>query len=1103
MPTPRRLLASPLLLGLALLTACEETDGKLSDSGGEGGSGADGSTDDGGSGDEGPGEDGSDDGGEVEAAALAVLTVSSAVDGAEGGTISLRVRPADSGQACRDGCGLGFDVDEEPVHVPLEASDAGDGSLLLTGTLPPGLVPSGAALAELLDGETVVGHAPLRLRNSNATAALSPLEPGAPRVTLPDPDTGWVPLTSTTQALSSPTGDVILAGLARWRPPTGASGSLYNIQDGALPSETDTADTPAALGVHLGPTSVVDDTPPAEPGAHDLVVELESAAFSAGPGDAHTGSITVRRESQGDALLAVVAHDGLMDAHLVTPDGEGGAAVEPVALALTLDSTPDLVLDIAPLELSDGTLTVGVLGLREVDVGKWQGLWFDGRKAYPFDSMGGASADELAAGTAFAGLVHTGAVREPVAPGKSTFWSFTPASVKDGCTATAGLHAIGSTVTELRTLKLQDQEVDGHCSTLSDPRAAAAVALDGDEDGSLDVVLQVWGADKNGLPTHSDHFFSDATNPRGTASGVRLEPTLPAPGHEPAPLGGWTLDGPTSAPAGARASADHGGGWLSLDGIRYPRLSPEQGVVPSSWQSVRNLWSSTALATAAAASAEGPQVLKADNGAVVEQHAKKAPPPNNCSGHGICVMGQCSCVPGGSSRSVRLGSGDGATDARELSLATGERAWLGDAGRPTLHRVSLGDEVGAELVVAGSAHGMHQATVVVDPGSGSSTWLEEGREPLVLDQADTVQFWQPEVDDEVLSGLWVGDDPERTTAAHQGARPRLIGVVGPEGSSPPLRLPEEVGGEGTTRPELVSGSAEHGAVVVFRRTDGQAFVGVIDVDAALVAEDGLLPFSAGPMPVGGANPDLFDMLALHDGRPLAVGFHAGPPAQALLDDTPEARDLRYPVRTASAEPLPTGPVVMLTVDLAGGEGPQPAPDAVCTLANVTLPVDAIGSADWAERAWVERASQPDCSDLAQPLAAGTFFSDGRQGVFRVDGTGTGTVTALLDDEEASTLAAENPLFESGEGAGTNVLAEMAAGSGDTDGDGIDEVWVTAWGDPGVLLLGGDEGGFGVLGEPGELDHAAGLTETGQTALRRVLLEKPRAETQTRVGDLRY
>lgn len=101
------------------------------------------------------------------------------------------------------------------------------------------------------------------------------------------------------------------------------------------------------------------------------------------------------------------------------------------------------------------------------------------------------------------------------------------------------------------------------------------------------------------------------------------------------------------------------------------------------------------------------------------------------------------------------------------------------------------------------------------------------------------------------------------------------------------------------------------------------------------------------------------------------------------------------------------------------------------------------------------------------------------------------------------VAAENPVYVAPAGPSNNTIAGMIADSVDTDGDGLDEVWVTAWGDPGVLLLGGDEGGFGLLGEPGELDHVAGLTQTGQTALRRVLLEKPRAETQTRVGDLRY
>ena len=1094
----------PLLLCVPLLAVaagCDpETDkGRDSADGGGEGSGDDGSDDDGGG--EGSGDEGSD----PVSAQLEVWSVSSAVDGAEGGTVTLRVAPIDDGQVCIHGCGLTFLVDSEPHHISLEVGETDGTTTWLTGAVPGGLAESGAALAELVDGELVVGQVPLRLRSSGATGDLSPVELDAMRVPEPDRADGWSVFRSTTQALEDLAGGIRLGGLATCCGGVSDDSDIfYDIEEGAVINDDFLSDDFDILGFYTS-----GDAPAESIGFEDddnAVIFINSEVFAAGPGDAHYGSITLRRAGQDDALVAVVAQAGGIDAHLVTLDETGAGEAKAIPVALSADELPTRVLDVAPLELSDGSLALGILGLVEVDRGKWRGLWFDGRKAYGFDAIGGASATELAEGTAFVGLVNTGDVRSPIDPSKARFWSFNPELVRDGCVGVVAVHNIGSTVTGLREVKVQDADTSGKCTTFGDVRTVAATELDGDGDGTADLLVQVFGADADGVASHSDHLLPDLDNARAATTSVRLVPALSAPGYAPASLGSWTLDGgDTSQPVAPRPTAQkNGGGWLSLDGIRFPTRHITLNAQPGSWQDVRNVWSETALVAAVADSKAGPVTLGADGGGVVAHNKKKEPPPNNCSGHGVCQPGKCYCVAGYSGSAGKLlGSGAVGGAAGASNLTSGESGYIRTGHRATLHQVAFEDTVGADIVIASSDHGGASVSVVVEASTGRTLWLEDGVEGVVIEGADSVQLFRPEVEDEVVVGLWVGDDLSALSADHNTTRPRILGLVSGAGQGAALRLPERSTQGGTTQPRVLGAPVEGGATLFWRDGRGQAWLAVLDLDAASSASEGEAPLRAGPMAVGGASADVAEMLELHDDRPLAVGFHAGPPVSPLLADSVDARAARYGSVTAVSG-VPTGPVVMVTVDLAGAEvGPSPDPESVCTLANITLPVDAIGSEDWGDRAYVERATESNCADLAQPLAAGRFFADGRDGVFRVDGHGVGTVTGLLETDEASTIAADNPIFESSPGAHNNILAKMGGSAGDIDGDGIDEVWVTAWGHPGPLVLGMGDDGLAVWTSAGELDGVDGLGETSPGPLTNMLVTQPMATPLSVVGDLRF
>ncbi len=1055
-------------------------------------------------GDDGTGDEG-DDGTEPTPATFEVLDVSPAIDGESGGEIVVLTEPS-SGQVCVNGCGITFLVDGASTTLPLTATEAEGGTFRLTGEVPAGLASSGAALADIVDGDVVVGQVPLRLRASTPLTELPPIPAEYARAPGLPADGGWSLLDHTTRALENLAGGVQVAGMSVCCSQMDDDDSvLYDFNEGAVISDDFFAsDDIDIVGIQWSTGSLLDIGPTTFDDDLDIL-EVSSERFAAGPGDAHQGSITVRRAGEPDAMLAIITQQGGIDAQVLTPNEDGSADVQELSIAASADELPTRILDITPVRLSDGSLTIGVLGLTEVDTGKWQGRWFDGRKVYPFDTMGEASANDIAAGTAFLGLVHTGDVREPIAASDALFYSFAPAQTRESCLATVGIHAVGSTVTNVRSLKVQDRSSGDKCDTFSNPATATAVSLDADGDGSNDLVLQVFGQDSDGNATHSDHLLPDYATKDATSTSVRLDPLLAAPDYKPAAFGTWTLTGgEPNSPTGARSTAQKGGpGWLSLDGIRFPHAARSVEVLPSSWQTVRNTWSDSALAAAVADSKDGPRALTAEGGGVIEHHDQRVVPANTCSGRGICAHGKCFCDPGFSgSSSLVLGSGSGSADATALAISSGDPVLLSTAPHPTLFHASHKQQVGSEITVADATFGEASAAVVVEPSSGPLTWLENGREPLLLEQADHVQLWRPEVDDEVIAGLWVGDDTSALTADHTITRPRLLGFVGPSRSSGALRLPEEATSGGTSRPVILGAGHEGSATLFWRDGKGQAWLAVVDIAEAEGAAEGEVPLRAGPMAVGGPSADITEILELNDDRPLAVGFSAGPPATLLLADSAAARDLRNPDRTAAT--LPTGPVVMVTVDLQNAPvGPTLEEGAPCPLANLTLPVDAIGKDDWVDQVFVERTTEPTCADLAQPLAAGRFFADGREGVFRVDGSGQGSVTGLLDEGEMSTIAVDNPIFEASPGAHTNILAGMIAGNGDTDGDGIDEVWVTAWGQPVPLVFGPGEGGFTLWGEGNELDTILGLGQTAPRTLDTELREQPRPGPLTMAGDLRY
>lgn len=1103
----------PLLsLVLSLAAGCDDAE-KPADTGGEPTDGGDDGGTDGGGGDgetDGGEDDGGDDG-STEATRLEVVDVQPpSLVGLDGGRLTITAQVVGSGEACREACTLLVVVDGEELPLELAHETDGSGTVSLTTEVPGGLLPSGAGQVRVLDGTTEVATLPLRLREAGALAALAPLAE-APTLSQPDVASGWSPISSITHALEDLAGGLRLAGLSTCCVLLDDD-FIYEIEAGhVVVDDYDGFDTLAfhtsagsALGELVDPT-VVDD--------YDITFALESEVFASGPGDAHYGHITVRRTGADDSLVAVVAHPGRVEAFQLQVAADGTTTAAALDLGLRADDMPDRLVDIAPLELSDGTLTLGVLGLVEVDAGKWSGTWFDGRKTYAWDALGGVSATELATGAAFGGLVHTGPVRAAVSPGSQQFWSFDPDDVEVDCVGAVGLFTIGSSVTQTRTVKVQDRDDAGKCSTLSSPGAVAAVALDADSDGSDDLVVQIFGQDAAGEATESSHLLPRVADASARHAGVRLDPALPAPGYRPAALATPSDSSGDGAESSAAMEADGGDKpWLSLSGIRF-LTATDLDVPPSSWQSVRNLWSTDDLVTAVALAERGPATATATTGGVVAQSTPSTPPASDCRGLGVCLNGTCACLPGLSGRDLTIGSGAGTADASELSLASGERVWLADhSGARVAHRVTAGATLASRIVLAHAATADAAASIAVDTATGSTVWTHTGADPVDLGGVDRAKVVVPDADTGGLVGFYSFDDAhtlDAGDAGDSGARPRRLGVVLADGTrtgAQGLTLPPETARDGTTPPELLGAAVDGGGMLFWRDGEGQAWLGVLDMAEAAGLDDGPAPFRAGPMTVGGPSPDLPTMLQITPDRPLAVGFRAGAPAAPVLAETAEARAIRYadwtPVEGAAEVSL-SGWTARVVVDLRSApSGPSASDDAVCSLASLTIPLDAIGSDTWEASTWVDRATDDRCADLRLPLAAAPFLADGRDAVFELDGHGTASLSTVLDEGEAATLAVENPIFTSGGEASTNVLASCSAGSGDADGDGIPELWVRAWGRAGLQIGGLATGAFTPLHGPRQVDALDGIGATRAPTLGDSLRPQPLAEPLSSVADLR-
>lgn len=1086
---------APLLLMsvLSVLSGCvdkgdEETGGSGADGGDGGAEGTDGQ-DGGDGGDGGDGEDGGD-GGDPGPAAVSVVAVSPAsLVGADGGVLTVSLAPGDG--VCASGCAVVFHADGEEVVLEGALEESPDGAYLLQVTVPAARVDHGVVMGRVVSEGVDVGQVPLRFRLDNGVAmdSLDPIASSSVSFAAGIFE-GLAPIVSATRMLESAAGGLSLGVLSG-------------------PYSPDVVDDFDGLSEDLVWSRV------SENGGVADTVQLGWPRTAPAADDVHFGSITVRRDGQDDTQLVVLSSPGSLDVHELAPDDTGKFVARTITPGLSGDDLPDLILDIAPIEDRDGQLNIAMLGLNQGPDGTWKGVWFDGNKAYGWEEVGSVRAQDVATGAAMLGLVHTGQARAADSGSTAHFWTFDPRQVKDGCAGLVGISQLGSSVTPVRTIAIEDA-AGASCETFDAVHAAAAVALDGDEDGQLDLVVRTWGTNKDGEATHSDHFIPQVLNKEARTSSVRLQPKLAAAGYRPAELGDWSLEPKAKVSSSRADAAAHmgagggGGGWLSLDGIRFPAMASGEGE-PSAWQEVRNVWSPASLASAAALSESGPTSEDAGGGGVFASNSDHAPPPNNCSGHGVCHMGACYVKTVSAAQALSGAAGGGTTGGTSSSsLSSGETIWVTNQGAGlSAHRVSDEAMVGGDMVVDVVGSDDALAELWVDGATGAHL-LSAAGEVMPIGAANRARVLWKTNEDGLRKGvvaLWDFDDGHALDSSFGKIRPRRIGVVAVGGGAPVgpgLTLPEAASEGGTTSPFALGPVAEDGAVaLLWWDGQGQAWVGRADVVSAAAMGEGSLPFLAGPMAVGGANPDFLSSVGISDSQPLAVMARVGAPDQPLLDESPESVAQRYRdwSPTASHGALAGEQVLMMVADFAGATTGVLPPEG-CSEALLLLPVRAIGSDDWGSTAGAVFAETAGCGDILRPVAAGPFLADGRDMVVLYKKDPEVPLSAVLEGAEMSTLAVDNPIFQAPADASNNVL-HRTSGSGDANGDGLPDLLVVASIHDGALLMSSNgDGSFSSLATDHEVDALGTLLGPDAVVFGDTLSPAPAAVVASPLVDLR-
>jgi hypothetical protein len=249
---------------------------------------------------------------------------------------------------------------------------------------------------------------------------------------------------------------------------------------------------------------------------------------------------------------------------------------------------------------------------------------------------------------------------------------------------------------------------------------------------------------------------------------------------------------------------------------------------------------------------------------------------------GICCHGRCFSPPGyGGSSRLSTGGGDGLSAA---TLAPGARAF-----------VSIDPEGGGTVLAStskrpGAPKGQIRSPrvrVLVEAFADDALGLSDGETVLAeLGPSAQVATTEEAADGTVAVVVF---EPRSVAPASDDSRSPVVVQVDlrvryGDGASGQLVLPPATTTGGTSVPVLLSRevSGEGGVVLGWRDGTGQAWLGVVDLGAAVAAADReAVPFLQGPVAVGAPLVDADEALGLSTGRPGMVRLEQG-----IIADTP-------------------------------------------------------------------------------------------------------------------------------------------------------------------------------------------------------------------------
>lgn len=423
----------------------------------------------------------------------------------------------------------------------------------------------------------------------------------------------------------------------------------------------------------------------------------------------------------------------------------------------------------------------------------------------------------------------------------------------------------------------------------------------------------------------------------------------------------------------------------------------------------------------------------------------------SCSNRGSCRFGSCFCTPGFGGSSLRVAGGGSGSEVVDAELTAGDLVFVGP-DEPTdsmiVRRTTYGRDSRYRYHARREAYHLASGTELV-AGAGLSVInggniLVSDSSVFTIDRSSSLSITGGSLKLGETNAVVVSTVENRSTGASELGF--TDGVTSVEG----LVLPTESTVGGSSTPVLLSAhmSDDHGALFSWRDGLGQAWLALVDIDAAMASSWGKeVPFLEGPFAVGSAVADTENVLGLSLRRPGAVGLSHFPVDGALfsMDNLPAYINA---TRSGPPEWRCEDACLDAVVITTGGDGSTECPWQTWYLPGATTLEEMVGSASV-----LASSSDKTCSNLQIPLAAYTSVAD--IPAFVALGTPGGSLSSVFLDD--SGIVAEHAIPGSARADYDNT---MFVSSTDVDGDALADLVVTGWSTAGsALYLSTGDGAF--------------------------------------------